>query len=975
MNRLKRFISLLIWIGFSQIAWAQGVGRQLLPGHLPAAIATAPWVEAMDPQERLDLAIGLPLRNTEGLRDFLHRLYDPQDPLYRHFLTPDEFAARYGPAPSDYQALIRFVTSNGLIVTHLYSNRALLSVTGKVADIQMVFHVNLSRHRRPDGTLFYAPDREPSVDLDVPLGHIGGLENYDRFVSHQQKIPLPPPAPYLKEPGLSPRPTPASTGSGINGWYQGFDFRDAYIPGISLEGAGQTIAIIANSGFRATDISGYETMAGLPSNVPSRVLCGGFGGALDGGANESEAELDIEMAICMAPQAYISVYEGSNNDAIFAAIAAAPAASFPRQINFSFTTASTVVDTNVTNSLAQFAAQGQSFFESAGDSGAYTTGLSQFLNENYVTSVGGTVLVTNGVSGPWAGEGPWFWSSGGISNLTPIPTYQAGVLMDPIASGGNGGSTAWRNVPDVSMVATDLITEELTTTLYGASGTSAAAPLWAGFMALVNQQAALNARPPVGFANPALYTIGQNQNYLFHDVVGGGTNSVYPAVPGYDLVTGWGSPTACLVNVLAGLPACATPTATPPPTSVGTGTGLCAQYFTNDNLMGSPCAVGPVSQIQWAIPSGGGLTVTGCGVLSTKFSIEYTGFVQPPNTGVYTFYTLTDDGCRLIVTDIATSTPYTIVNHWADQSDTFWPGTTPFTMQAGALYPIEMDYYQDTAAAEAALYWAGPGITFQGVSSLQLYPGVCAMPTATPTGTWYTSTPTSTPTLTATNSPTLTPTHTATLSPTATLTWTATSTPTGTPTSSMTATPTPTASWTATFTATETATNSTTLTPTWTPTSTSTLTPTITDTSSPTATFTPTPSPSDSPTRTETPTPSWSPTPQPTGTPTASATPSPSATVSTVSIGPPYPNPVQGPSPVSLQIQLPAGSTVEWSVFTTAFRKILDVSNGVSGNSTVLVWDMEDAWKKPVASGLYYLRVQVTGPVKASKILKVLVIR
>jgi hypothetical protein len=74
-------------------------------------------------------------------------------------------------------------------------------------------------------------------------------------------------------------------------------------------------------------------------------------------------------------------------------------------------------------------------------------------------------------------------------------------------------------------------------------------------------------------------------------------------------------------------------------------------------------------------------------------------------------------------------------------------------------------------------------------------------------------------------------------------------------------------------------------------------------------------------------------------------------------------------------VQAPTGSRVEWSVFTTAFRKVLDISNPIPGNNGVLDWNLDDAWGKPVASGLYYIRVEVTGPVRATQILKVLVIR
>jgi hypothetical protein len=92
-------------------------------------------------------------------------------------------------------------------------------------------------------------------------------------------------------------------------------------------------------------------------------------------------------------------------------------------------------------------------------------------------------------------------------------------------------------------------------------------------------------------------------------------------------------------------------------------------------------------------------------------------------------------------------------------------------------------------------------------------------------------------------------------------------------------------------------------------------------------------------------------------------------------IGLPYPNPVKDAGPVSIQMQVPLGSTVEWSVFTTSFRKILDVSNPVSGNNTNIVWDLNDDWGEPVANGLYYIRIVISGSEKTSKIIKFIVLR
>ena len=83
---------------------------------------------------------------------------------------------------------------------------------------------------------------------------------------------------------------------------------------------------------------------------------------------------------------------------------------------------------------------------------------------------------------------------------------------------------------------------------YTAEGTSFATPLWAGFVALVNQAAAAKGQPPIGFANPALYAIGKSTNYhsCFHDITTGynftpTSPSKYSATNGYDLCTGWGT--------------------------------------------------------------------------------------------------------------------------------------------------------------------------------------------------------------------------------------------------------------------------------------------------------------------------------------------------------------------------------------------------------------------------------------------------
>ena len=138
-----------------------------------------------------------------------------------------------------------------------------------------------------------------------------------------------------------------------------------------------------------------------------------------------------------------------------------------------------------------------------------------------------------------------FASGGGFGTNYALPSWQQGIDM-----GRNGGSTSLRNSPDVACVAESIWLVANNGEQYDTAGTSASAPLWAGLAALANQQAAANGQPPIGFINPALYSIGKSSRYAstLHDTAVGnntntccGTNRFY-ACPGYDLCTGWGTP-------------------------------------------------------------------------------------------------------------------------------------------------------------------------------------------------------------------------------------------------------------------------------------------------------------------------------------------------------------------------------------------------------------------------------------------------
>ncbi len=507
--------------------------RQQLPGHIPPGVARLQPLDRLPPSHQLNLTIGLPLRNREALTNLLQQIYDPTSANYRHYLAADDFAARFGPAETDYQALIAFAQSNQLTITTLHSNRTLIAVRGSVANIERAFHLHLRVYKHPlEARNFFAPDAEPSLDLATPVLAISGL---DDFV-------LPHPADLNTNSFYqTANATALATGSGPRGNFIGRDFRAAYAPGVSLDGSGQTVGLFELDGYYPGDITEYESIAGLP-NVPlTNVILDGFNGSP--GDNNIEVALDIDMTIAMAPGlSRIILYEGFSMDNILNRMATD---NLARQLSSSwfFTAGADPVREQI---FQQFAAQGQSFFESSGDDGAYVGTIPAPCDDPFITIVGGTSLTTAGQGGPWLSETTWPGSGGGISTSYSIPIWQQGVSMAL-----NHGSLTRRNIPDVACLADAVIWVVANNGQNGATGgTSAATPLWAGFVALVNQQAAANGQPSVGFLNPAIYAIGGGAGYsaAFHDITTGnnfspGSGTNFPAVPGYDLATGWGSPT------------------------------------------------------------------------------------------------------------------------------------------------------------------------------------------------------------------------------------------------------------------------------------------------------------------------------------------------------------------------------------------------------------------------------------------------
>ncbi len=499
-------------------------------GSVHPGVTRSPRIAAMRGTEQLNLAIGVPARNRAELTAFLADINDPANPNYRHYLTGAQFNEAYGPTEADYATLTTYLKAHGFTVTQTYPNRLIVDVSGTIANIESTFHVKMYRYKHPtEDRTFFGPDAEPTLDQDLPILDIEGLDN---FV-------LPHPKDLRKTP---PGATTKQNGSGPSGNFIGKDFRAAYAPGVSLDGSGQTIALFELGSYYPADISTYCSQAGLPNANITKVLVNGVSGNPSPGDDTGEQSLDIEVAHAMAPGAKILFYTGNSPADILNRIASDNLAKTVSS-SFGFSPG----PSTTTQILNQMAAQGQTPFDASGDSGygSYAEGWDD--SPGWV-SVGATYLTTNGAGGSYASEIGSGFSGGWVSDEFAIPSWQQGINMS-----SNGGSTTHRNGPDVAMVGEQIYFVYNNGSSGGVGGTSVSSPLWAGFTALVNQNAANNGKPPVGLICPAIYGILKGSSYTtnFHDITSG--NNGEPAIKGYDLVTGIGSPTGqALITSLSG---------------------------------------------------------------------------------------------------------------------------------------------------------------------------------------------------------------------------------------------------------------------------------------------------------------------------------------------------------------------------------------------------------------------------------------
>jgi subtilase family serine protease len=543
------FLLTLVFIVSLANTVCQAQSQTLLTRHVREAVLNGEAQSAgrLPATESLRFDIVLALRHQPELEDFLEQLYDPSSPIYRQFLTVQEFTERFGPSQEDYDAVIAFAKASGFTLVAGSRDSMDVQLEAPVANIEKAFHVTMRLYQHPtEDRTFYAPDREPTVDLPIRLWHVSGLDNYS-----------------IPRPALGHRDLTAQSnavkGSCPLGFYCGSDMRAAYYGGTALTGAGQTLGLLEFYGYDIADFNTYFKKAGQTNKVPIHAISTD-GTSLaclysSGDCDDREQIIDMTQAVSMAPGlAGLYVYVGSSDTALLSSMSTHT--PLDAQLSSSWTWYPSDVSTDDPY-FKKFAAQGQSYFQAAGDSRRYTAD-SQFVwpaDSAFVTAVGGTDLRVTSGGGVWASETAW--SDGGGGYYSPdaikIPAWQqlAGVITT-----ANKGSEKLRNSPDVAAEANfnfyTCADQKPCEGNWG--GTSFAAPMWAGYMALVNQQAVANGHPVLGFVNPAIYALGVSKDYDsdFHDIIGGSNG--YTAVKGYDLATGWGSPRrSALITALAGL--------------------------------------------------------------------------------------------------------------------------------------------------------------------------------------------------------------------------------------------------------------------------------------------------------------------------------------------------------------------------------------------------------------------------------------
>ena len=561
------------WVGnlaaaSDRIQGAIDPGRTvLLKGHVHPRAQLQNDRGAVDPATPLE-QVTLLLKPDASLEPFLAEQQNPSSPNYHRWLTPSEFGGRFGLSRGDLAKVTGWLESQGLKVDRVAQGRHWITFGATAGAIGRALGTQIRRYR-VDGQDHFANAGEPRVPAALePV--IAGFQGLDDFGAR---------AYYLKS-----KVQPDFNYGGTANFLAPDDLATIYnidpLFQAGIDGAGQNIAIVGDSALDLTDIRTFRQMFNLPANDPQKILVGS-----DPGTNNDmvEADLDLEIAGAVARNANL-IYVYARN--VFTAAQYAVDQNLAPVMSMSFGACEALRSVS-TRAIAQQAnAQGITWLAASGDVGAAQCDIGNLTQQaskgptvsvpaSYpeVTAVGGTTL--NEGTGSYWGPSNGVGGGSALSYIPEVPWNDAAEDGALVAAGG-GASAAFakpgwqtgpgvpadnaRDLPDLSFAASPNHDGYLIVSFgeFGAvGGTSAATPLFAGMLGLLNQYLGTKgaSKPGLGNINPVLYRMAQSTKDVFHDIKTGDINVPcaqgtpgcvngllgYSAGPGYDLATGLGS--------------------------------------------------------------------------------------------------------------------------------------------------------------------------------------------------------------------------------------------------------------------------------------------------------------------------------------------------------------------------------------------------------------------------------------------------
>lgn len=541
---------------------------------------------------------------------YVKQLYDPSSPNYGNYLDPDTFNSQFGVPAATTQATQAWLQGAGLTVTPIEGATNYVLASGSAAKVEAAFGTPINNYTA-NGRSFYANTLAPKVPASLGISNVFGLNNFNTLS-----------IPRVQETGPWTTTTQDATSGNVpkTGLLSIRDLWSIYDAPSTNMGNGQSMAIF---GWGVTDpvipdLRSFEAEWGLPG-VPISVKKYGDTSTPDtsGDGATVEWELDTQASTGMAPnvtsETLYFAHHNSDTDALASMVGWVNDKHGPLQGSASYGECENVGNANAIFTdgmevpgdkvLEQGVIEGRTLFASTGDTGSScpivtnTNGVATQVYPGlewpsvspWVVAVGGTVLHGDGnTPEKRLDETAWAYTGGGNSTSEPAGSYQAGVASTHCTFDQSGNPTIsgplCRSTPDVATISGDVgtgngleINDDNGADQQGA-GTSLSSPLWLGVWARI--QAAAKSSKGLGFANYQIYKLAQSSGGRdFYDVTVG-NNQPYPATPGYDNTTGWGTPE--ISQIMQDLTGRLTPThdTTPAPIVTSPST-TCGSLFTD----------------------------------------------------------------------------------------------------------------------------------------------------------------------------------------------------------------------------------------------------------------------------------------------------------------------------------------------------------------------------------------------------------